>query len=77
MSALFDLYKLDLRGSAQWLGTVQSYNLALFEVELTAARAPGDYTIVNRQTGERTNLRFGLSLDVQDNRVEASIPKRR
>jgi hypothetical protein len=42
MSALFDLYSLDPRGSAMWLGTVQSYNLAIFEIELTAARAPGD-----------------------------------
>ena len=51
MFALFDLYRLDPRGSAMWLGTVQSYNLAMFEIELIAARAPGDYTIVNRKTG--------------------------
>ena len=51
MSALFDLYRLDPQGSAMWLGTVQSYTLAIFEIELTAARAPGDYTIVNRKTG--------------------------
>ena len=37
MSALFDLYRPDPRGSVMWLGTVQSYDLALFGIELTAA----------------------------------------
>lgn len=63
MHALFDIYKLDPRGSAMWMGSVQSYHVALFEIELTAARAPGDYAIVNRQTGERTTLSLGLSVD--------------
>ena len=61
--ALFDMYKVDLGGSAMWLGSVQSYSVAVFEIELTAARAPGDYAIINRQTGERTALSFGLSVD--------------
>ena len=60
---LFDRYKVDFRGAAMWLGSVQSYSVALFEIKLTAARAPGDYAIVNRQTGDRTALSFGLSVD--------------
>ena len=63
MHALFDMYKIDFGGSAMWLGSIQSYSVALFEIELTAARAPGDYAIVNRQTGERNVLNFGLSVD--------------
>jgi len=63
MHALFDMYKVDLGGSAMWLGSVQSYSVAVFEIELTAARAPGDYAIINRQTGDRTALSFGLSVD--------------
>jgi hypothetical protein len=63
MHALFDMYKVDSRGSAIWMGSVQSYGVALFEIELTAVRAPGDYAIVNRQTGERTKLSCGLSVD--------------
>jgi hypothetical protein len=63
MRALFDMYKVDLRGSAMWMGSVHSYGAAAFEIELNAARAPGDYAIVNRQTGERTALSFGLSVD--------------
>ena len=59
MYGLFDIYKLDLRGSAMWMGSVQSYGVALFEIELTAAKAPGNYAIINRQTGERTVLTFG------------------
>jgi hypothetical protein len=59
MRALFDMYKVDLRGSAMWMGSVHSYNAAAFEIELSAARSPGDYAIVNRQTGERTVLSFG------------------
>ena len=61
--ALFDIYKVDLGGSAMWLGSIQSYSVALFEIKLTAARAPGDYAIINRQTGDRTTLSFGLSVD--------------
>ena len=60
MHALFDMYKVDPCGSAMWLGSVQSYSVALFELELTAAKAPGDYAIVNRQTGDRTVLSFGM-----------------
>ena len=70
MHALFDMYKLDLCSSAMWMGNVQSYGVALFEIELTAAKAPGDYAIVNRQTGERTVLSFGLSVDGRHHHLE-------
>ena len=63
MHALFDIYEVDPDGSVEWLASVQSYSVALFELELTAAKAPGDYAIVNRQTGERNVLNFGLSVD--------------
>ena len=60
MQALFDIYRVDFDGSVMWLGSAQSYNVALLEIELTAVEAPGDYIIVNRQTGDRTVLSFGL-----------------
>ena len=69
MSALFDMYKVDFRGPATWLGSVHSYGIAAFEIELSAARAPGDYAIVNRQTGERSVLSFGLSVDGRHDHV--------
>ena len=75
MHALFDMYKLDLCGSAMWMGSVQSYGVALFEIELTAAKAPGDYAIVNRDTGERTVLSFGLSVDGRHHHVEPIGPQ--
>jgi len=62
-SALFDIYKFDLRGSANWMGTVHSYSMALFQVQLSATKAPGDYAIINRQTGERSVQSYGLSVD--------------
>jgi hypothetical protein len=34
-----------------------TYSVALFEIELTAAKAPGDYAIVNRRPN-RTELRI-------------------
>ena len=75
MSALFDMYKVDVRGPATWLGSVHSYGIAAFEIELSAARAPGDYAIVNRQTGERTALSFGLSVDGHHDHVEPVDPQ--
>jgi hypothetical protein len=75
MSALFDLYKLDLQGTVKWLGSVHTFNMALFEVELTAARAPGDYTVINRQTGERTDLTFGVRLAGHDSHFLGSVRK--
>ena len=75
MHALFDVYKLDLCSSAMWMGSVQSYSVALFEIELTAAKAPGDYAIVNRETGERTVLSFGLSVDGRHHHVEPIGPQ--
>jgi hypothetical protein len=60
MHALFEMYRVDFDGSVEWLGSAQSYSLALLEIELTAVEAPGDYAIVNRRTGERTVLNFGM-----------------
>ena len=75
MHALFDMYRFDLCGSTMWMGSVQSYAIALFEIELTAAKAPGDYAIVNRETGERTVLSFGLSVDGRHHHVEPIGPQ--
>ena len=69
MCALFDMYKVDFRGPDKWLGSVHSYEAATFGIELSAARAPGDYAIVNRRTGERTVLSFGLSVDGRHDHV--------
>ena len=69
MSALFDIYKVDFRGPDVWLGSVHSYSAAAFGIQLSAARAPGDYAIVNRQTGERTVLSFGLNVDGRHDQV--------
>jgi hypothetical protein len=41
--AINDIYRVDVGGSAEWLGSVQSYSVALLEIELTAVEAPGDY----------------------------------
>ena len=60
MHALFDIYKVDVGGSAKWLDRVQSYSVALLKIELIAVEAPSDYAIVSRQTGDRTVLSFGL-----------------
>lgn len=74
MSGFFDLYKLGHRGSAMWMGRVQSYSVALFEIELTAAKAPGDYLIVDEQNGQQNIVSFGLSLD---GRVQTISPQNR
>jgi hypothetical protein len=60
MYALFDMYRVDFDGSVEWLGSIRDYSMALLEIELTAVEAPGDYAIVNRETGERTVLSFGM-----------------
>ena len=74
MSALFDMYKVDFRGPARWLGCVDSYDAAAYEIELKALRAPGDYTIVNRQTAERTDLSFGLCVEGRLHSPNPEIP---
>ena len=63
MHALFDIYRVDVHGSAKWLDSVESYSAALLKIELIAVEAPGDYAIVNCQTGDRTELSLGLSVD--------------
>jgi hypothetical protein len=56
---LFDIYKVDLGGSAEWLGSVRSHRVALLEIGLAAVEAPGDYVIVNRhRRSNRTELRI-------------------
>jgi hypothetical protein len=63
MYPLYDIYKLGDHGSATWMGRTESYNVALFEIEVTAAKAPGDYLIVNEQTGQQSILSLGVSFD--------------
>jgi hypothetical protein len=63
MRALFDMYKVDFRGPDRWLGSASSYRVAALEIGMSAAGEPGDYAIVNRQTGRRTVLSFGLSVE--------------
>ena len=76
MHALFDMYKVDLGGEAMWLGSVESYSVALLEIELTAAKAPGDYAIINRQTGERTVMSLGLSVGGHHDHVNPVVHKK-
>ena len=65
MYPLYDMYKVGDHGSTMWMGRTESYNVALFEIELAAAKAPGDYLIVNEQTGQQSILSLGVSLDGQ------------
>ena len=60
-----------------WMGSVESYGVAFFEIELIAARAPGDYAIINRQTGEQSVMSFGLSVDGHHDHVEPIDPQNR
>jgi hypothetical protein len=39
MHVLFDIRKLDLRGSTMRMGCAQSYSIALFEIELSTQSA--------------------------------------
>src|SRR5215831_4145957 len=75
MHALFDIYRVDVGGSAEWLDSVESYSVALLKIELIAVKAPGDYAIVNRQTGERTVLSCGLSVDGHHDHVSPVVHK--
>ena len=63
MHAHFDIYRVDVGGSAKWLDSIESYSVALLKIELIAVEAPGDYAIVNRQTGDRTELSLDLRVD--------------
>ena len=49
----FEILKLGTDGSEQWMGDVESHDLALFDIELTAAKWPGKYAILNQ--GRPTN----------------------
>ena len=54
----FEILKVSSDGSEGWLGNVESRDMALFDIELTAAKSPGKYAILNRQTGAREVLNF-------------------
>ena len=60
MRALFDMYRVDVDGSVEWLGSSQDYRLALLEIGLNSVEAPGEYVIVDRQTSDRIVLSFGM-----------------
>jgi hypothetical protein len=56
--ARFDIFKLGIGGSLQWIGDSESFSGAMFRVELAAAKAPGKYVLHNQKTGERKLLNY-------------------
>jgi hypothetical protein len=55
----FDIFRLESQNPQQLVATAKSFDGALFEVELLAAKSPGLYLIRNPITGERHTLTLG------------------
>ena len=69
MPANFCILKLQPDGSEFPIGDAESYNEALFEIELSAIRSPGKYVIRNRMTGQRDVLNLELKTEVSHERM--------
>ena len=55
----FEIFRLQPNGAELYVGEASSYSIALFDVEMLAAKVPGKYAVCDRGTGQRfvLNLR--------------------
>ena len=52
----FDIFKIDPRGRVLWRGAVQSFVAAKARIQKLAMASPGEYLILDQNTGHRVLL---------------------
>jgi hypothetical protein len=65
-----DIFKTDSDGGVLWRGAAEDFVSAKKCIEKLAVSAPGEYLILNQQTGQRQRVRVALP----DNSAESSSP---
>ena len=56
LHARFDIFRLLADGSEQWLAATESFEAAMFHIQLAAAKSPGRYVVQHGATGEKKTI---------------------
>jgi len=58
-----DIFKTDSDGSVLWRGAAEDFGAAKRRIEELALSSPGEYLILDQQTGQRQRMRIMLKDD--------------
>ena len=57
MVRTFDVFRVQTEGGVRWIGTVESIEAAKALIKVESAKQPGDFLVVNLETGSRTEIK--------------------
>lgn len=53
MTPPFDIFQTEADGSVLWRGSAESFDEAKVRIQELAAKSPGEYIVLSRQTGHK------------------------
>ena len=57
MIRTFDVFRVQTESGVRWIGTVGSMETAKALIKTESAKQPGDFLVVNLETGERMEIK--------------------
>jgi len=66
VSALFDIFLVGENGQVRWIEAVKDLETARARVEILGNNSPGEYLIVNEDTGTKTVIKVGLQVNATE-----------
>jgi len=53
----FDVFRVQTEGGVRWIGTVESIEAAKALIKVESAKPPGDFLVVNLETGHKMEIK--------------------
>jgi hypothetical protein len=55
--AELDIFRVQVRGGVRWIGSAENLEAAKVLIKADATKRPGDFLVVNLQSGEKTEIK--------------------
>jgi hypothetical protein len=62
MTAPFDIFQAESNGSVRWIGSAETLANAKACIQENSMRSPGEYLLLNQQTGSKLVLKLDGSM---------------
>jgi len=57
LAQAFDIFRIQVEGGVRWIGSVENMEAAKALIKAESAKQPGDFLVVNLQTGRRVEIK--------------------
>ena len=57
MARPLDVFRIQAEGGVRWIGTVENVEAAKALINAESAKQPGDFLVVNLETGQRMEIK--------------------